>query len=121
MPRRTVGSIALILVVLGTGVALGARKYSSLKAQDLAAASLQEPAESVSVGIAELKDHRSKVTSIGTVQGVLQPITASCTDGDTGCTRRHFLEKALPKRGPQSSRHIERGVEPAVPLWAGWA
>jgi len=41
-------------------------------------------------------------------EGVLQPITVSCADGhDTGCTRRHFLDKALLKRGPQSSRHIE--------------
>lgn len=67
MHRRFIGSIALLLLVLGTGAALGARKYSSLKAQDLAAASQPEPAESVSVGVAELKDHRSKVTSIGTV------------------------------------------------------
>jgi hypothetical protein len=51
---------------------------------------------------------------------VRQPITASCADGDTSCTRRHFLEKALLKRGPQSSRHIERGVELALPLWADW-
>ena|SRR5215471_8136215 len=42
-------------------------------------------------------------------EGVRQPITASCADGhDTGCTRRHFLENALLKRGPQSSRRTER-------------
>ena len=67
MHRRRIGSIALVLAVLGMGAALGARKYSSLRAADLAAASQPEPAETVSVGIAALKDHRSKVTSIGTV------------------------------------------------------
>jgi len=76
-------------------------------------------------------------------EGVLQPITASCADGhDTGCTRRHFLEKALLKRGPQSlaassvittrASHMSSpfprclskmgsSVEPAVPLWAARA
>src|SRR5262249_31843796 len=42
-------------------------------------------------------------------EAVRLPITASCADGhDIGCTWRHFLENALLKRGPQSSRRIER-------------
>jgi membrane fusion protein, multidrug efflux system len=67
MPRRIIGSIALIVVVLGTGAALGARKYSSLRAAEAAAAQQSEPMESVSVATAEAREHRAGVTSIGTV------------------------------------------------------
>jgi membrane fusion protein (multidrug efflux system) len=67
MSRRLISSVVLLLVVLGTGAALGARKYSTLRAEDAAAASQPEPAESVSVGVAATRDHTSKVTSIGTV------------------------------------------------------
>jgi hypothetical protein len=73
---------------------------------------------------------------------VRQPITRRPAPHDTGCTRRHFLEKALLKRGPQSlatssvittrASHMSSpfprclskmgsSVEPAVPLWAAWA
>lgn len=67
MSRRMVGSIAMILVVLGSGAALGARKYSSIRAADAAAALQPEPMESVSVAVAEAREHRAGVTSIGTV------------------------------------------------------
>ena len=67
MSRRIIGSIVLILVVLLSGAALGARKYSSLRAAEASAAQQSEPMETISVATAESRDHRAGVTSIGTV------------------------------------------------------
>ena len=67
MSRRIIGSIVLILVVLGSGAALGARKYSSLRAAEASAAQQPEPMETISVAAAAAREHRAGVTSIGTV------------------------------------------------------
>ncbi len=58
---------ALIVAVLGTGVALAAWKQSSIEDTNAAAAHQPEPTESVAFAIAEQREHSQTTTSIGTV------------------------------------------------------
>lgn len=68
MIRRThLGSVALIGAVVLTGTALAAWKNSSLDEAAAAAANMPEPVESVSVAVAEQRQHVRATTSIGTV------------------------------------------------------
>jgi membrane fusion protein (multidrug efflux system) len=65
--RGSVGSILLLLIVIGTGFALAAWKYSSLRAEETAFASQPEPTEVVAAARAEAREHRRTTTSVGTV------------------------------------------------------
>jgi len=67
MSRRWIGSTLLIVFVLGAGGLLGARKYASVRASDAAASNQPEPMEAVTAAVAEAREHRPTVTSIGTV------------------------------------------------------
>lgn len=68
MPRHTwIGSSLLLLSVLGTGGGLAFWKLGSLEAQAAAAAQQPEHQESITVAVAEEREHRRTTTAIGTV------------------------------------------------------
>jgi membrane fusion protein (multidrug efflux system) len=68
MNRRSwIGSVLLLVVVVGTGGALAAWKYAAMREADAASANQPEPMESVTVVVAKALEHRQTVTSIGTV------------------------------------------------------
>ena len=67
MLRRSIGSVVMVVVVLGTGATLATWKYNSLSAADAAAASQPEPMETISVASVGPRDYRPSMTSIGTV------------------------------------------------------
>jgi membrane fusion protein (multidrug efflux system) len=65
--RGWIGSLLLLVAVVGTGGGLAAWKYASTQEADLAAAKQPEPMESVTVAVAREREHRRTTTSIGTV------------------------------------------------------
>lgn len=65
--RSQTGSIALLGAVIVTGSALAAWKHNSLEDAAQAAASQQEPVESIAVALAEEREHYRATTSIGTI------------------------------------------------------
>ena len=65
--RARIASVALLLTVIGTGVALAAWKHSSIKQTEEAAANQPEPMESVVAAVAKELEHSRTTTSIGTV------------------------------------------------------
>jgi len=66
-PRRWIGSLALIGMVLGTGALLAAWKHNANRAAETASAHQPEPVELVTVATAETRQHRQTTTAIGTV------------------------------------------------------
>lgn len=64
---RALAPLILLGIVAGSGVALAAWKESSLAAADAAARSMPEPAETVTVAIAQSRHHVPTITAIGTV------------------------------------------------------
>ena len=67
MSRRTLASALLLLMVLGSGAALAAKKYASIQGSEAAAAKQPEPMEMISVAEAHARDYRATVTAVGTV------------------------------------------------------
>jgi membrane fusion protein (multidrug efflux system) len=65
--RGSIGSVVLLLTILGTGGSLAAWKYTALRKADAAAASQPEPMEAVSSALAKKRMHRRTISSIGTV------------------------------------------------------
>ncbi len=65
--RGWIGSTLLLGVVLSTGAALAAWKYSALEKSEAAAASQPEPTEVITTAFAGERQHRNTITSIGTV------------------------------------------------------
>ncbi|HEY8521603.1 MAG TPA: efflux RND transporter periplasmic adaptor subunit [Gammaproteobacteria bacterium] len=65
--RRVVASIALLLAVAATGTGLAIWKRGALLQAEAAAAAAPEPVEVVAAAIAQPRDHRPTVTSVGTV------------------------------------------------------
>ena len=70
MSRRLIGSVVLILAVLGVFATLGARKVAAVKAEKAAASQQPEPMEVVSAATVAPRDYRGKVTAIGTVLAI---------------------------------------------------
>ena len=66
-PRGWIGSTALLGIIVTTGTALAAWKYSALEKSEAAAASQPEPMEVVTTAAARLREHRPTTTSVGTV------------------------------------------------------
>ncbi|HKB05851.1 MAG TPA: efflux RND transporter periplasmic adaptor subunit [Gemmataceae bacterium] len=62
-----IGSILLLLVVLGIAAGLGFYKYTTIQKAMAAAADHPEPMESVTVATATEREHRRTTTAIGTV------------------------------------------------------
>ena len=65
--RGWIGSLLLLLSVVGTGVYLAAWKHASIQEADAASANQPEPLESVMAAVAKEREHRPTTTSIGTV------------------------------------------------------
>src|SRR5262249_57132930 len=65
--RGWIGSLVLIVALVGTGVALAAWKYSSIQSANAAAGQHPEPIETVTVAVAKAHEDREQATSIGTV------------------------------------------------------
>ncbi len=65
--RGWIGSTLLLVILIGTGAALAAWKFKSLRAQEVASASQPEPTEAIAAAIAEPREHRRTTTSVGTV------------------------------------------------------
>ncbi len=65
--KQLVASLAVLIAVLGTGVALAAFKNSSLEESAAQAAHQPEPMESITVSAARRAEHRHITTAIGTV------------------------------------------------------
>ena len=65
--RGWIGSLLLLLWVVGTGVYLAAWKHASIQEADAASANQPEPLESVMAAVAKEREHRPMTTSIGTV------------------------------------------------------
>ena len=65
--RSTIGSAVLLVAVLGTASALAAWKHAALAEADATASQQPEQSESVTVALAERREHRQTTTSIGTV------------------------------------------------------
>lgn len=74
IPRRWLGSLVLIGLVLGVGLLLAAWKRSSNLAAEAASANQPEPMELVTLATATPRAHRQTTTAIGTVLA-LQSIT----------------------------------------------
>lgn len=72
--RASVGSLAIVVAVVGLGAGLAVWKWGSLRAADTAAAKRTEPMESVTVAVARPLEHRRTTSSIGTVLA-MQSIT----------------------------------------------
>jgi len=62
-----IGSIVLVLIVLGTGGGLAAWKHADRQQSSAASANQPEPTESVTAAIALEREHRRTTTSIGTI------------------------------------------------------
>jgi membrane fusion protein (multidrug efflux system) len=62
-----IGSIVLIIAVVGAGAGLAAWKYRILRDTNASSANQPEPMESVTVAAAKSRSHRDSTTSIGTV------------------------------------------------------
>ena len=62
-----IASSLLLATVLGTGVGLAAWKIGALQKASAAAASQPEPMESITISIAENREHQQTTTAIGTV------------------------------------------------------
>jgi membrane fusion protein, multidrug efflux system len=68
MSRRAwIGSVLLLVVVVGTAASLAAWKYAAMRADAAASANQPEPMEAVTVAAARPVQHRQTTTSIGTV------------------------------------------------------
>jgi membrane fusion protein (multidrug efflux system) len=68
MKRRSlIGSVLLLLAVVGVGAGLAAWKNADLRAEREASAAQPEPMESVTVALATPREHVRTTTSIGTV------------------------------------------------------
>jgi membrane fusion protein (multidrug efflux system) len=65
-----VGSILLLLAVLGTGSGLAAWKSAAIRRAGAASASQPEPVESVTIATAIKREHRQTTTSIGTIMAL---------------------------------------------------
>jgi membrane fusion protein (multidrug efflux system) len=65
--RRWIGSIVLVVAVVGAGTALAAWKHNALQEADAATANQPEPVESVQIAVAEERQHKPVTTAIGTV------------------------------------------------------
>jgi membrane fusion protein (multidrug efflux system) len=65
--RRRLASAFLILILVGTGLALGTWKYVSLQHAQAAAAGQPEPAESVVSAVVKTSPQHDATTTIGTV------------------------------------------------------
>lgn len=65
--RRWVASVVLVVLVLAVAAALAAWKRSALAAEEALAASMPEPAESVTAAVVGERAHQRTTTSIGTV------------------------------------------------------
>jgi membrane fusion protein (multidrug efflux system) len=65
--RGWIGSAVLLGIIVSTGTALAAWKYSDLEKSEAAAASQPEPMEVVTTAAARERVHRPTTTSIGTV------------------------------------------------------
>ncbi len=67
VPRRLIGSVALVATVVATGGMLAAWKYAAAQDASAAAASQPEPVEMVTAALARERAHQPTATSIGTV------------------------------------------------------
>jgi membrane fusion protein, multidrug efflux system len=67
MRSRWLGSVLLLVVVLGIGGGLAVWKVNSIEASDAGFASQPEPMESVAVATAQAVEHQPTTVSIGTV------------------------------------------------------
>lgn len=67
MNRVWIGSVLLLLGVLGAGAALATWKASSIEASAAAGAQMPEPVETVTAATATTAEHRATTTAIGTV------------------------------------------------------
>ena len=67
MKRNWIGSVVLLLIVIGIGAGLAAWKYAAVQAAMAAAANLPEPVESVSAAVAKSHEYQPTTVSIGTV------------------------------------------------------
>jgi len=65
--RGWIGSVLLLMAVLGIGGSLAAWKYMSIQEAIANSAHQPEPVESVTVAVAKEREHRRTTTSIGTV------------------------------------------------------
>ena len=65
--RGWIGSAVLLGIIVSTGTALAAWKYSDLEKSESAAASQPEPMEVVTAAAATTRQHRPSTTSVGTV------------------------------------------------------
>ncbi len=65
--RGWIGSFLLLVTLVGTGGGLAAWKYASIQEAGAASANQPEPMESVTVAVAQEREHRRTTTSIGTV------------------------------------------------------
>ena len=65
--RGWIGSTLLLGLIVGTGAALAAWKYSALEKSEAAAANQPEPTEVITAAVAGERRHRPTTTSIGTV------------------------------------------------------
>ena len=65
--RGWIGSAVLLGIIVSTGTALAAWKYSDLEKSESAAASQPEPMEVVTTAAATTREHRPSTTSVGTV------------------------------------------------------
>ena len=64
---RWIGSAFLLVMVISTGAGLATWKYAAIQDSAAASANQPEPMESVTVAVAEEREHRQATTSIGTV------------------------------------------------------
>ncbi len=65
--RGLIGSILLLVVLVGIAGGIAAWKYRSMREADSASANQPEPIESVTVAVAKEREYRQTTTSIGTV------------------------------------------------------
>ena len=65
--RGWIASTLLLGIILATGAALAAWKYTDIAADEAAAANQPEPTEAVTAAAATERDYRPTTTSVGTV------------------------------------------------------
>ncbi len=65
--RQQIAPLALLSVVVGFGVVLGAWKYGAIQEAEAASANQQEPVESITAVEAQQREQRPSTTSVGTV------------------------------------------------------
>ncbi len=65
--RGWIGSLLLLVAVVGAGGALTAWKQNAIQAADMASASQPETMETVTIAVAKEREHQATTTSIGTV------------------------------------------------------